>query len=135
MKHLKSFESYIDTKNLEDIDLVLDLPSVGSKKYETEIKDGNVIVLSEEFIPFKKYDFVVTTDGKLLIGLAHYKLSDKSKKIKSAGELIINDKGKITYMNNQSGHYEPTHKDLKSIVDLFEQMNLTQQELKVQYLY
>lgn len=135
MKYLLTYESYVPTEKLPDLDIDLPVPSVGTKKFDTLIEDEKVIVLSDEFKPYQLYDFVVTTDGYLYIGIAHYKLASKAKKIKAAGELKINDKGKIIYLNNESGHYKPTHNHLKSIVNVFQEMNLTQPDLQVQYLY
>jgi len=129
------FIEKLNVDGLDDIKIDLKLPSVKTKKYETIIKDGRVEIISNDFKPYYLYDFVVDVDGNLYIGTSHYKLSNKAEIIKAAGELKINDSGKIIYLNNQSGHYKPTKQHLDSILKIFKEYDLTQNDLEVQYKF
>ncbi len=139
MKHIltyKLFESRISgVQELPDLDLALNVPAVGSKKFNYELQDGTVKIIDPEFKPNEIYDFVVTLDGELLIGKEHFKLAKKAGKIKAAGELKINELGKIIYLNNESGHYKPTKEHLRNIYNLFNKMQLTVPQAQVQYRY
>lgn len=138
MKHIlsyKIFEANIPVKHLQDLDLDLYLPAVGGKKFNYELKDNSVKFLDEDFIPYELYDFVVSLDGELLIGRSHFKLAKKAGKIKAAGELKIDDNGKIIYINNESGHYKPTKEHLRDIYNLFKEMKLVSAQAEVQYRY
>ncbi|MEZ5043965.1 MAG: hypothetical protein R2828_28980 [Saprospiraceae bacterium] len=53
------------------------------------------------------YDFLITLDGQLKIGLGHFNLSDKANKVLGAGRLKINIDGKIWWIDVGSGHYRP----------------------------
>ena len=139
MKHLltyKLFEAKVSgVQQLNDLDLALNVPAVGSKKFNYELKDNTVKILDQEFKPYELYDFVVTLEGELLIGKEHFKLAKKAGKIKAAGELKINELGKIIYLNNESGHYKPTKEHLRDIYNLFNKMQLTVPQTQVQYRY
>jgi hypothetical protein len=62
-------------------------------------------------------------------------LSKKAEIIKAAGEIKIDDNGKIIYINNESGHYEPTSNDLYSIVAKFKSLNVTAPNIIVDKKY
>jgi hypothetical protein len=145
MNNLKTFEEYsnIPTENLRKLNLhkvnvggrMVALPSGHSKKFNINVEKGKIKILSDEFNPFELYDFVVLEDGTLLIGLSHYKLAKKAESVKAAGELKVNEEGKIIYINNESGHYRPTKNDLQNIISIFKEMEVTAQELQVQPRY
>lgn len=139
MKHLMTYKIYeakiSGIEKLPDLNLDIFLPAVGSKKFNYELQDNSVKVLDDEFIPFELYDFVVTIDGDLFIGKSHFKLARKAGKIKAAGELKIDDNGKIIYINNESGHYKPSKEHLKNIYKIFNKMKLTSKLTQVQYRY
>lgn len=122
--------------NLPDMKLKLDLPQIRSKRYKFNIIDNKIVSSDiENIIPEDtKLDQVVLENGGLIIGSQHYRMSDKSIIIKACGELKIKD-GKIIYLNNESGHYKPSKKDLSKFVECFNQENLLHPELKVDYLY
>ena len=46
-------------------------------------------------------NYVVTSDGELIIGRI-----DRGRPVQAAGEVVIRD-GKVKYINNASGHYDP----------------------------
>jgi RHS repeat-associated protein len=70
------------------------------------ITDGR-INLSGRAVTNGKFDFVVTQEGQLVIGSKHYALSNGAASVQAAGTLKI-FKGKVTEINNNSGHYKPT---------------------------
>ena len=53
------------------------------------------------------YDFVVTNEGKFLLGKGHYNLSGGANNVKAAGQIQMWE-GKVKNINNASGHYQPT---------------------------
>lgn len=59
------------------------------------------------------FDFVVTNDGKLVIGSGHYNLSNEAESVRAAGQISI-FKGKVTNINNSSGHYKPSIEQAES---------------------
>lgn len=141
MKHLILFEVYINNKpillhnfyNLPDLHLHTNAPQVGSKNILFDIIDDRII--SDNIKPYCLYDYVITNECEFLIGLQHYKMSKKSKVIKTSGELKIDDNGKIIYLNNESGHYIPTKELLKKVVLLFDEINLLSPNVVIDYLY
>lgn len=52
------------------------------------------------------FDFVVTNEGKLIIGNKHYSLSGGAETVQAAGQIRLY-KGKVMDINNGSGHYLP----------------------------
>ena len=144
MKYVCSFTEHINTKDLSDlyVDKInvngkkIVLPSVGLKtKYKTEIINDIIEVLSIEFDYNEKYDYIVMSDGTLIIGISHYNLSNKSEVVKSAGELMINENGKIKYLNNNSGHYKPSTQHLQKFVKILSDNNLLSQDVIVDYIH
>lgn len=141
---LKTFEEHIQTEDLPSLQLnkieikpgkFVALPSSEGKLIKVDIQDQKINIVDSEFKPNEIYDFVVLEDGTLMIGFSHYKLAGKSEYVKAAGELSVNEKGKINYLNNESGHYKPTKEDLLRIVQKFKEKNIISQNLKVQPRY
>lgn len=143
MKYLKLFEQYIsdnpiiipsfDTEQIPDLNLALDLPQVGSKRYRFDIIDSKIV--SDELLPDTLYDYVITTSGELIIGSQHYRMSKKSKQIKVSGELKINREGKISYLNNESGHYKPSKELLRLVIPYFRKENLLSDDFIPEFRY
>ena len=52
-------------------------------------------------------DFVVTQDGRLVIGEKHHFLGN-AEDVLAAGQLRLNGLGQIRRIDNLSGHYRPT---------------------------
>ena len=77
------------------------IPQVGYKIYEYSITEDSILI--EDGI----MDFIITIDGDLLLGNGHFKLNKKQHYLLFAGKLGI-ENGKITYIDNDSGHYIPT---------------------------
>lgn len=119
------FNEQLNVSDLENISVKSRVPQVQlNKKIYTPKIDNKIIVDDREFKSYKKYDFIVTVDGQLIVGDGHYKLSKKANEIKGAGELIVDDDGKIIYLSNESGHYQPTNNDLKNVANKFNKLSL-----------
>lgn len=134
MKHIFLFEHFttIPVDNISDlpIDPEWRVPQVGSKKFDYDVVD-NKFVFHVPPDTEELYDFVITFDGQLLIGVGHYKLAKKADMIKGAGSLKINDEGKISYINNTSGHYRPSKMQLEEIAKVLIDLDLTSDDLEV----
>lgn len=122
----------------ENIDLFRDielscallLPQVGHKLhgYKFDSTSNTFIEYPSDIV-----DYVITDDYKLLLGIGHYKLSGKSKTIVSAGRLSINENGKISYLDNDSGHYSPDKEHLIRIYGIFKSLDMVE-NCDVKYL-
>lgn len=116
------------TNNNQAISAKMTKPQVGlawnMKEYRTyaaEIVNGN---LQARGVGLKgEYDFVVTQDGKLRIGVGHYHLSGSAPTVQAAGVLKVWD-GKISWITNQSGHYRPSQAETAKFEDIFKQLGL-----------
>ncbi|HEY6926071.1 MAG TPA: hypothetical protein VI653_21495, partial [Steroidobacteraceae bacterium] len=67
---------------------------------------------SNEAVPEGKHIFVVTEDGRMIIGtpeenVIHHSSLAAGKPVRMAGELTLDKDGNITSVSNQSGHYRP----------------------------
>jgi len=91
------------------------LPQVGSKKYLYDIVDNRIIFDNGDLYN-QNIDFIITEDYDLMLGFGHYKLNKKDKTLLMAGEMIVDDYGRIKYINNNSGHYQPSKKEFKNFV-------------------
>jgi RHS repeat-associated protein len=82
-------------------------PQVGSnfgvKKYA--VKNGIIEINGQA--ASGQFDFVVTNNGKFVIGSGHYNISGSAKTVQAAGRVFISA-GKIITINNRSGHYQPS---------------------------
>jgi hypothetical protein len=74
--------------------------------YSTSISEGKVNV-NGRAVTSGTFDYVVTNDGKLVIGTGHYNLSGGASSVQAAGQMKI-FKGNVTSINNSSGHYLPS---------------------------
>lgn len=76
------------------------------------------------------FDYVVLKSGEMRIGKGHYQLSDKANEVLAAGRLDFKN-GKIDYIDDWSGHYRPTTKDLVNYVNEFTKKKLTTPTLSI----
>ncbi len=60
----------------------------------------------------------------------HYFLSKMADNVKTAGKIGIDD-GKITYLDNWSGHYRPSGQDLLNSANFFNRLNLVGKNLEL----
>ena len=84
--------------------------SYGSSSYT--LSDGK-INLNSRSVTNGTFDFIVNNEGKLVIGSGHYNLSGGASTVKAAGQLSVL-KGKVTNINNSSGHYQPSLEEAKT---------------------
>ena len=119
--------------SLDNLPVANKLPQVGSKNYDFEIKDGRIV--SDQLQPNTRYDYAITTNGNMIIGSQHYKMTKKADNLKTAGEMEIDENGKISYLNNESGHYKPGKDLLRSVIEIFKKKNLLSPNFKADFLY
>ncbi len=55
----------------------------------------------------KRVDFIINTNGELVIGGGHWKMSGEAIFVRAAGRLKFKD-GQVVSIMNQSGHYQPS---------------------------
>lgn len=87
--------------DLPFIEVKIPLPQVGYKNYEYSVTEDSILI-EDGFM-----DFIINDDGYLLLGNGHYKLNKRRSTLIFAGKLGI-ENGKITYIDNDSGHYIPS---------------------------
>lgn len=102
---------YSYVQHLDPVEIKHPVPQVGSKRIFYESSDSVILTDIPGFV-----DFVVTLDGDLLLGKGHYKLNKKSAFLIMAGKLALVN-GKIGYLDNDSGHYEPGIHQFHSFLD------------------
>lgn len=61
------------------------------------------------------WDVVVTTDGKLMIGDGHYKMSNSASEVLAAGSITVSEAGVVTSYSNNSGHYKSKEEGLAAM--------------------
>jgi RHS repeat-associated protein len=109
-------------------------------KIESKIEDGKIMInnngnwevanpTTEKGKP-KHIDFVITRDGKLVIGDGHYNLSDEAEYVLGAGRIKIVD-GKIINITNNTGHYRPNVGELHNQAGLLDNMGVTAPNRKI----
>lgn len=111
-------------KDLEPIVIKLILPQVGSR----QILYQSFLDITDELL-----DFIINKEGELLIGRGHYKLNKKNEKLYFAGRLKIKN-GLIYYIDNDSGHYSPSHKDLDDIYNVMKIAGIISKDAEKKYL-
>ena len=85
---------------------------------ETKMVDGRIVDGNGNGVNYAKPEnFVITMDGKFVLGLRHQKLAD-NKSIQAGGSVIIQN-GKVVQIDNLSGHYEPTVAETKTFPNAF----------------
>lgn len=134
-EEIKNFIDEFDVSNLKDISLKTNAPQVSRGRFKADIVDDKITVFSDDFKPNTKYDYVVDVNGDILIGDGHYKLASKADNVKAAGEIMIDNNGKVIYLNNESGHYEPSKEDLQAIADKFKELKIASPDLVVDKRY
>ena len=111
----------IDSSNIPRLrlELVEQLPQVGSKNIVYNFDYENKIFLD---IDTSIYDYIINNEYKMFIGKGHYKLNKKVKTLVSAGRLKIDKK--IVYIDNDSGHYNPSKKHLEDVIEYFRSIGI-----------
>ncbi len=111
------------------------LPQVGSKFFDYDIMNQSIIFKDGKRRDGDLLDFVINDKGEFLIGGGHYKLAKKSDTTKGAGELKIDDQGKIVYINNESGHYKPQQINLDAVVKTLGKLGILNPNIEVKNLH
>lgn len=110
------------TGTLPTIELKHKLPQIGGMKFMFNIIDDHIVFTKDHnwsLITDTKIDFVIDDDYNIHFGLGHYKLNCKKETLRMAGSVKVNNRGKIYYIDNDSGHYEPDPELFESFIPLF----------------
>jgi hypothetical protein len=92
------------------------------KSNPTTVSNGKINISGQQNVS-GIYDFVITNEGKLMIGSSHYTLSGGAETVRAAGTLkIVN--GQIKAITNSSGHYKPTVQQGENAIDQLSNMGL-----------
>ncbi|MHA7831416.1 MAG: hypothetical protein ACX93O_09965 [Flagellimonas sp.] len=78
--------------------------------------DGELQVIGNTNVA-QKWDYIVKTDGQILVGRKHSWLS-QGEDVLAAGELKFNN-GKLVEINNASGHYMPSTDEASNFLRIF----------------
>ena len=97
-------------KSIGVISIKLNVPQVGSFK----IDYATLFDVDDDVL----FDFVIDLKGDVIIGKGHYKLNKKQSQLYFAGRLKVKS-GKISYIDNDSGHYIPTDFETKKVKEMF----------------
>jgi len=105
----------------KSISVKIRTPQIGEGfvSYGANISNGKVNI-SSRAVTSGTFDFVVTNEGKLMIGTGHYHLSKGAESVQAAGQLSIY-KGKVTNINNSSGHYQPSVDEAKQFGNILKE--------------
>ena len=95
---------------------------------KSNVKQGKFVGIEADF-----YDFVITADGKLVLGGGHAFLSEGAPYVKAAGSIDIDEAGRILEINSQSGHYKPTVEQMKTAESILSGMGLDLSYAKLIY--
>lgn len=92
-----------------DLQLPADAPGDGLRMVEHVVSQGRILrrLASGVLGSFKgqRIDFVITLDGRLVVGRGHSVLST-ARPVLFAGELKFDNNGDIVEITNNSGHYK-----------------------------
>jgi hypothetical protein len=97
--------------------------TAGAKKYT--LSNGNVHLTDKGTPAYGRFDFVITTEGKLLLGEGHWKMSNGAMKVQAAGRLFFNKDGSLKIIENHSGHYQPSVTEAKNFPQLLRSAGLS----------
>lgn len=65
----------------------------------------------------QKLDYILDVNNKFHIGLGHYFLIRNAPYVLAAGSLSVNTLGLLSYIDNKSGHYQPTPNEFTKSLD------------------
>jgi hypothetical protein len=115
-----------DNINIEKLNLVEHLPQVGSRVYRYTFENGLFVLDKNIKTPI---DYIINDNGEFLLGKGHYKLNNQRETLFSAGRVIIDDK--ITYIDNDSGHYNPGFDHTEKVAEFLRSQGVTSDKMKV----
>ena len=97
------------------------MPKDAKLDFIAEIEDGRITNRNENGMSYLR-DFVVTTEGELIVGKRHHFLAN-TKDVEAAGMIkVVN--GKIRRLDNYSGHYFPSIKETEKFPLIFKELGL-----------
>jgi outer membrane protein OmpA-like peptidoglycan-associated protein len=92
-------------------------PDTGAFRHEFTIVDGEITFADRKLSNHDaRYEFVLTADGELRIGGGHFYLADQADYVEAAGAIYL-ERGKITLIENNSGHYQPLNRELVAAIN------------------
>lgn len=100
----------------------------GGLKQSIDIVDSKIVLDSRE--ANYDLDFVIMLNGELRVGKGHYYLSDMAEEVIAAGQMGVKN-GKIEYLDNWSGHYQPSKTNLLETAKIFRENNLAADNLQL----
>ncbi len=119
--NLKNIDNSLINKDLPILNSSI-IPQVGYKLFDYSFDyTNNVFIHSFES---DIVDYIINNDMDLLFGKGHFKLNKKQETLISAGRMKIENGGKITYIDNDSGHYNPNKEHLEEIINILNKLNL-----------
>ena len=97
--------------------------------FNASIQNGKVSI-SGRTISTGTFDFVITNDGKLIVGTGHHYMSGGAETVKAAGQMkLIN--GDVRSITNSSGHYLPTVEQGAEAFKLLNEMGVNTSKTKL----
>ncbi|WP_118973122.1 RHS repeat-associated core domain-containing protein [Taibaiella koreensis] len=76
------------------------------------------------------FDFVVTKEGNLILGIGHYNLSGGAETVQAVGTIRL-FKGQITELTNNSGHYMPSIVEGENAINVFNRLGAATSGVRV----
>jgi hypothetical protein len=99
------------------------------ESFSTTVSDGKINV-SEMTSTTATFDYVVTADGKLIIGSGHEYMSGGASTVQAAGTITIND-GNVVGVSNYSGHYQPNAQEAANKINVLKNMGIDLTKAKI----
>jgi hypothetical protein len=97
---------------------------------EAVSKDGRIVINGNPDVP-RNVDFVITKDGRLLLGTKHITLASKMD-VRAAGQMKLSGRGEIRQIDNRSGHYRPTIDDGLRVPEMLNNMGFNTAKARLQ---
>jgi hypothetical protein len=119
---IRGFDISNGTRNLPAISNKLpsispDGSIVGSFNNGQFVPNGNAIIAG------RKYDYIVKSDGQIVVGQKHTFMS-QGEDVLGAGEIKFNGAELPVDINNLSGHYQPTPGEAMNFLRAFQQQGV-----------
>lgn len=95
-----------------------------------QVVDGRITLGAGRQIP-RDVDFVITQEGKLVLGRKHTTLAN-GQDVLAAGRLKLTGDGRVRLINNLSGHYQPTVSEASAYPAMFQRLGVDVSEARLQ---
>lgn len=93
--------------------------------------ENNAIKFADKNNKAGFYDYVIMESGELRVGNGHWTLSRGAKNVTAAGEVYIDDLGKISTITNNTGHYRLNQTELINAARTFKRNGVASNDLMV----